>query len=213
MKEGLAFAGVSLEGNVLPDGVLKPGSGAILCCEEMRTVPLWVDMFSGLQLPDKGSVLWSGKRLEQMHARGQIAGLSAPCVMQSNLRAWENVLLPSAYHRKEKLDHGLERLDALFAKALPEAAHLKPALERLPYELDNVRARMLALLSLVLWQPVLVVVGEFFQDLSEEEARRLASFVGWAIGQTPQAVWILIGHQRGFTPPLPSFKIISLAKA
>ncbi len=91
----------------------------------------------------------------------------------SNLKAWENLLLPAAYH------HGLDavtaeaRVVALWREADPDTADLREVMGKLPDRLTAFERRVVALIRALLPQPDLLVYDFLSSGLDAGQAARL----------------------------------------
>ena len=77
---------------------------------------------------------------------GSLAILEARPVLISNLRAWENLILPRWYHHGENLLQHDRFLHDLLQRAEVNEQQFHSALERLPGQLDLGQRRVIALL-------------------------------------------------------------------
>ncbi|WP_410498420.1 ATP-binding cassette domain-containing protein [Chitinibacter sp. S2-10] len=105
-------------------------------------------------------------------AQGALGILAAKPVLISNLRVWENLVLPSWYHSGAslaELDRRLQDFLAAFAIDHEQVTH---HLSLLPAQLDTGNRRLVALLRALLQQPrFLVLEHEWLDWLAKSRER------------------------------------------
>ena len=90
----------------------------------------------------------------------------------SNLKAWENILLPAWYHRKLDAAAAEPRVLALLREADPDIGDLRTLMGKLPDRLTALERRLVALVRALLPEPELLVY-DFTSGLDAGAADRL----------------------------------------
>lgn len=192
-------SGVRIGNSTLEDLTLsEPGSGGWQCALECDLSQL-VNVLCGLIPPDAGLILCCGQSPSTLLRAGRISVLTEEGILLSNLRVWENAVLPAAYHRHKSCDALLDAMDTLFKEPIPKASGLMDVLAKMPHELSPVQRQMISLMGAVLLEPHLLVVTGIFSGLNEAESEGLSRFALWAQEKLPHAVWLWILRQS----PLP----------
>ncbi len=91
----------------------------------------------------------------------------------SNLKVWENILLPAWYHRRLDAAAAEPRVVALWHEADPGAGDLRELMGRLPDRLTTFERRLAALVRALLPKPDLLVYDFLTFGLDAEAAGRL----------------------------------------
>ncbi len=130
-------------------------------------------------------------------APGSLAILEARPVLLSNLRAWENLILPRWYHHAESLSAHDALLRSILQQAEVDEEKVIAMLSCLPGHLDIGQRRVVALLRAAMQQAPVWVVEEEWLDWWED-----------ARGRNP-----LLNKLHECIAPPPSLLLISLSAA
>lgn len=139
-----------------PDPLLKPGAYALHVLDEDANGSL-IDALA-----------------QQIHSldQGALGILEAKPVFISNLRVWENIVLPSWYHSGAQLSLLDQRLQDFLAPLKFDATTLSNSLAVLPAQLDTAHRRIAALLRALLQQPkYLLIEQEWLAWLQQSRQR------------------------------------------
>lgn len=91
----------------------------------------------------------------------------------SNLKAWENILLPAWYHRGLDAAAAEPRVAALLREVWPEGGDLRELMGKLPDRLSALERRLVALVRALLPEPDLLVYDFLTAGLESGAAGRL----------------------------------------
>lgn len=134
----------------LSDDPLRPGCWW-LSVPHAEPLPEWLDM-----LAEAAQGKWPGK----------VAVLDAAAVLISNLRVWENIVLPRWHHENLPLQAYEDVLSNVCDLAGLTEVQREKLVGRLPAMLDRSERRIVILLRAVLMAPVCVLMDEdLWRDL------------------------------------------------
>lgn len=91
---------------------------------------------------------------------GSVAALEGSGGLLSNLRVWENLVLPAWYHQQPPLLELEQRFVAAFAQVGITGEQLEKTASALPASLDRERKRQLALVRAVVQQPAFLLTDQ-----------------------------------------------------
>ncbi|QLI80094.1 hypothetical protein HZU75_00255 [Chitinibacter fontanus] len=139
-----------------PDPLLKPGVYALHVLDEDANASL-IDALA-----------------RQIHAldQGALGILEAKPVFISNLRVWENIVLPSWYHSGEHLSGLDQRLQDFLAPLKFDSTTLIDNLALLPAQLDTAHRRIAALLRALLQQPKYLLIEQEWLTWLQQSRQR-----------------------------------------
>lgn len=167
---------------------LQPGRWWIVL-PHGESVPEWIDA-----LAHGAQASWPGK----------VAVLDAAATLISNLRVWENIVLPRWHHENLRLSAFEEVLADVCDQAGLSAAQREKLVARLPAMLDRGERRLVVLLRAVMTAPDCVIVEEdVWRDLSGREEDSPHARL-WRCLQAC-GCFVVCGHapaQAGFSPVL-----------
>lgn len=110
----------------------------------------------------------------------------------SNLKIWENILLPAWYHRKLNAAVAEPRVVALWHEADPGAGDLRELMGRLPDRLTTFERRLAALVRALLPEPDLLVYDFLTFGLDAAAAGRLLGLTQRFHGAKPGRVSVYL---------------------
>jgi ABC-type transporter Mla maintaining outer membrane lipid asymmetry ATPase subunit MlaF len=125
----------------------------------------------------------------------QVAFLPAGGGLLSNLNAWENIALPTAYHAPGRLRDVAPRVYALLE---PFAADARALLARMPEELTPYERMLAGYARMMLGEPRLVLAEEPPHSLGPAERRQAEAFAAAYLAQCPQGTFVRLeeGHDE-----------------
>lgn len=93
-----------------------------------------------------------------------------------NLKVWENLVLPSAYHRNAKSSELEPHATRLFAEFGITGAAFEALCTTLPDHLGRFERRLCAFVRALLTEPRIIVYDSLFEGLSRDETNMALSF-------------------------------------
>jgi predicted ABC-type transport system involved in lysophospholipase L1 biosynthesis ATPase subunit len=158
---------------------LAPGQSGQLTVTSHDAKNTLFALLAGAHAPDAGTVRLFGQDLYRMPDDARLALLRRVGFVPelggliSNLKAWENLLLPTAYHQGLDAAAAEARVQALWRAADPHAADLRATLGKLPDRLSAHERRLVALIRAMLPGPELLVYDFLSAGLEAGVAARL----------------------------------------
>jgi phospholipid/cholesterol/gamma-HCH transport system ATP-binding protein len=140
-----------------------------------------LDTIFGLVSPDRGEVLLFGERLDSISEERAIALFKKVGVVWedggaiSNLKVWENIMLPGWYHKGLKAGEVEERVVESLVELGIEEDVLSDFLEGLPGNLPVYELRIICMVRAMLMEPELMIFDSVFDGLSPHVAEKVAS--------------------------------------
>lgn len=191
MSEVLALEGVGvgpLRGLSL---VLSSGQTARLTIASHDAKSALFALLAGHRVPEAGRVRLLGEELYALPDEARVplyrrAGfVPEQGGLISNLKAWENLLLPAAYHQGLDAVAAEARVVALWREVDPDRTDLREVMGRLPDRLTAFERRMVALIRALLPQPDLLVYDFLSSGLDAGSAARLYALTQRFHGEKP----------------------------
>lgn len=122
----------------------------------------------------------------------------------SNLKAWENLLLPAAYHHGLDAQAAEARVAALWREADPDGADLRETMGKLPDRLTVFERRVVALIRALLPQPELLVYDFLSSGLDAATAARLYALTRRFHGEKAGRVSVYLCADDAASAKLPA---------
>lgn len=158
---------------------LAPGQSARLTMMSYDAKSALFALLAGARAPDAGTARLFGQDLYRAPDSARLALLRRIGFVPelggliSNLKAWENLLLPAAYHQGLDAAAAEARVQALWRAAEPGTADLRATMGKLPDRLSAYERRLVALLRAMLPGPELLVYDFLSAGLEAGAAARL----------------------------------------
>jgi phospholipid/cholesterol/gamma-HCH transport system ATP-binding protein len=199
------------------DFALAAGESAklLVASSEQRDVLLRV--LTGLEAPRAGTVELFGEPLYALAEPARLALLARAGVVPehggliSNLKAWENALLPAAYHLGRTPAAAEPAVRALLAELGYRGAEAGALMARLPGELGAYERRVVALVRALLTDPEILIYDYLFAGLERGRAARLLELTGAWHARRPGRVTLHVCPDDEFAARLPTTHRIALA--
>ena len=159
------------------------GTAKILFDSEDRKNILF-GLLAGLQRPEAGRILFFGEDLfsheekERLALFQRVGVVPAHGGLISNLKAWENLLLPAWYHRGLTAEQAERPVAEIFDHLEPGEAGLKQRMGELPGQLSLYERRVVALARAMLMEPDILIYDFTFTGLERDAAQRLMKLTG-----------------------------------
>jgi len=141
-------------------------------------------LLAGMQRPEAGKVLFFGEDLythgesERVALYQRIGVVPADGGMISNLKAWENLLLPAWYHCGLTAPEAEPLVAKIFEQLEPGEAGLKRRMGELPDKLSLYERRAVALARAMLMEPDILIYDFISAGLERDAAQRLMQLAG-----------------------------------
>ena len=141
-------------------------------------------LLAGRRRPETGKILFFGEDLfaraedERVALFQRIGVVPADGGMISNLKAWENLLLPAWYHRGLTAAQAERPVAAIFEQLGEGEAGLKQRMGELPDKLSLYERRAVALARAMLMEPDILIYDFTFAGLDRDAAQQLMKLTG-----------------------------------
>ena len=161
----------------------RGGTAKILFDSEDRKNQLF-RLLAGRRRPETGKILFFGEDLfaraedERVALFQRIGVVPADGGMISNLKAWENLLLPAWYHRGLTAEQAERPVTAIFEQLGEGEAGLKQRMGELPDRLSLYERRVVALARAMLMEPDILIYDFTFAGLDRDAAQQLMRLTG-----------------------------------
>ena len=161
----------------------RGGTAKILFDSEDRK-NLFFGMLAGRQRPETGKILFFGDDLfaceedERLALFRRIGVVPSDGGMISNLKAWENLLLPAWYHHGLMAQEAERPVAEIFEQLDPGEAGLKQRMGELPDRLSLYERRAVALARAMLMEPDILIYDFTFAGLERDAAQQLMKLTG-----------------------------------
>lgn len=188
--------------------------GAGVACKLVTESDLDRDLVLHLLLgsapAERGEVALFGEALSEVTEERALALFSRMGIvwsgggLVSNLKVWENILLPVAYHRgREPAACETPALELLRRLGVDDA--LVPGyLQSLPGELPVQAQRLLGCVRAALMDPEIMIYESAFEGLQRDVRARLESFAAWFHAQRPGRVSVYLSSDEQSLRGLPA---------
>ncbi len=141
-------------------------------------------MLAGRQRPEAGKILFFGEDLfahaenERLALFRRVGVVPADGGLISNLKAWENLLLPAWYHRGLTAEQAERPVAEILEQLAPGEAGLKQRMGELPDRLSLYERRVVALARAMLMEPDILIYDFIFAGLERDAVQQLMKLTG-----------------------------------
>lgn len=173
---------------------LDSGSTAKILFDSEDRKNLLFGLLAGRQRPEAGKILFFGEDLfthgenEREALFRRIGAVPADGGMISNLKAWENLLLPAWYHHGLTAKQAERPVAEIFGRLEPGETGLKRRMGELPDKLSLYERRVVAVARAMLMEPDILIYDFTFAGLERDAAQRLMKLAGEYHGRKPGRV-------------------------
>lgn len=174
-------------------------------------------VLTGLHRPGAGRVflfdedLYALKERERLQLFRRIGVVPEDGGMISNLKAWENLLLPAWYHRGITAREAERDVVTIFRQLGLDEADLKKRMGRLPDQLTLYEKRAVALVRAMLMEPDILIYDFIFAGLDREAARRLMKITEGYHSRKAGRISVFLCPEEAISAQLPADHTINLA--
>ncbi len=189
---------------------LMPGQSARLTIASQDAKSALFALLAGHRAPESGTVRLFGEDLYALPDDARVplyrrAGfVPEQGGLISNLKAWENLLLPAAYHQGLDAAAVETRVVGLWREAETGGTDLGAVMGRLPDRLTAFERRVVALIRALLPQPDLLVYDSLSSGLDEGSAARLYALTQRFHGEKPGRVSVYLCADDAASAKLPA---------
>ncbi len=154
---------------------VKPGSSCKIIVNSRHDKKILLGTMLGLLKPAGGIVRLFGRDIYSISEQESFAILSKVGVawqdgrLISNLKVWENVILPACYHQGKRPEDLEGKVVALLGDLKIGGGNLSGFMGESPGHLSVHEKRLAGLIRAMLPEPELVIYDSLFEDLAPEE--------------------------------------------
>ena len=195
----------------------RGGTAKILFDSEDRK-NLFFGMLAGRQRPETGKILFFGEDLfahgenERLALFQRVGVVPADGGMISNLKAWENLLLPAWYHHGMTAQEAERSVAEIFEQLGSGEAGLKQRMGELPDRLSLYERRVVALARAMLMEPDILIYDFTFTGLERDAAQQLMKLTGEFHGRKADRVSLYLCPDDAVSAHLTADQTITLAQ-
>jgi phospholipid/cholesterol/gamma-HCH transport system ATP-binding protein len=175
-------------------------------------------LLAGLRRPETGRILFFGEDLfaheedERLALFRRVGVVPADGGLISNLKAWENLLLPAWYHRGLTAEQAERPVVELFDQLGSGEAGLKRRMGELPGQLSLYERRVVALARAMLMEPDILIYDFTFAGLERDAAQQLMKLTGEFHGRKPGRVSLYLCPDDAVSARLVADSTITLTQ-
>ena len=185
---------------------IEPGSGLLVVGKHMNSLTELIDITCGLDQAPEGSIQIPGRTARDNERVHQLGFVSIAADMLSNLRIWENLILPTQVRATKRSAAEIDLLEKQIIEALSAAgfdqAWIEATLPSPPDVLSNFEKAVCSLIRSHLAGFSLLVCENIFGEVDHDHAIQLIKFLNW-IGERHPDSGLLIVHHGNTAPQLP----------
>ncbi len=163
---------------------------------------LLVDILLAIKKPIDGKVLFFDRDIHSVSEKVRMDIFKRIGVIRkaggiiSNLKVWENILLPVWYHYGKSIENVEERIVEIFKELGWDESSISAFMGKLPGPLGTYEKRLIKLASVILMDPDLVIYESIFEELKPDIIKKLISFTSKFHSEKKGRASIYIGVQE-----------------
>jgi phospholipid/cholesterol/gamma-HCH transport system ATP-binding protein len=171
---------------------------------------------TGLRRPESGVVVLFGQDIYRLREKDRLAFFQRVGVVPeyggliSNLKAWENLVLPAWYHRGRAAPDLEREVVTLFGRLGIDEAGLRARMGRLPDQLTLQDRRAVALVRAMLLEPEVLIYDFVFAGLERDAAERMMRLAREFHGARPGRISLYLCPDDATSARLPADRTITL---
>jgi len=152
------------------------GSRCKIITNSTREKEVLLDTLLGLRKPTGGRVFLLGKNIysisdmEYFKIFTRVGMVWPDGRLISNLKVWENMILPACYHHRQSAEDIEEKVMALFSALKINDGNLAEFMSKAPVHLKPHEKRLTGLVRAMLTEPDLMLYDSLFEEISAGEA-------------------------------------------
>lgn len=196
---------------------LDGGTTKILCDSDERKNILF-GLLAGRRRPESGRIFFFGEDLfaraedERLALFRRVGVVPADGGLISNLKAWENLLLPAWYHRGLTAEQAERPVSELLEQIEADGTGLKRCMGELPGQLSLYERRVVALARAMLLEPDVLIYDFIFAGLERDAAQRLMKLTGEFHGKKAGRISLYLCPDDALSARLPADRSITLTQ-
>jgi phospholipid/cholesterol/gamma-HCH transport system ATP-binding protein len=205
-----ALRGVAGHRFRLPDSEFMPGQTARITCAS-QDERLWVwKTLTGVSPPVKGNLIIRGRSLYRASAAErpallrEIGWVPQDGGLVSNLKTWENLILPVSYHKGTAAAELEEEVTRLFARLAVTGPALRALMSCLPDRLHPLEQRWIATVRAMLMRPDIIVYDAPFSGVERDHAQTLLRLITDFHRENPARVSVFLLPNEPFSERVPA---------
>lgn len=175
---------------------LHGGEVGVVCVKSLEQGMAFVDALMGLKPPLEGRVELLGTSLHGLPESARLSLVSqishAGGGLISNLKVWENLVLPAFFHQVIPTEEVEHRLLVAMEHIQHKDDWLQNRLKALPDTLSTCSRRMVGLLRCAIQRPPLIVTEFLLDDLEEAPVEQLLKMLAWLKSQAPDMAVLMV---------------------
>ncbi len=185
------------------------------CAVQEEREQLWA-LLTASQLPRRGHVQLMGQNLFALSVREQLAlfqrvgAVPQDGGLVSNLKAWENIVLPVGYHRGVDPSMVEDKVVAIFRELGLDNNAMRGLMRRLPDQLSLLERRWVAVARAMLMEPDIMIYDAPFTGVEREAAARLLRLMIAFHRARPERVSVFLLPDEPFSERVPADTTIAL---
>jgi phospholipid/cholesterol/gamma-HCH transport system ATP-binding protein len=171
---------------------------------------------SGLRRPDAGHVVLLDQDIYELREKDRLPLFQRVAMVPefggliSNLKAWENLMLPAWYHRGRAASDVEREVVTLFRKLGVDEAALRERMGKLPDQLTLHDRRAVALARAMLMEPEVLIYDFIFAGLERDAAERMLQLTREFHGAKPGRMSLYLCPDDAISARLPADRTITL---
>jgi len=172
---------------------------------------------AGLLRPDSGGVILFDQDIYQLWEKDRLPFFQRVAMVPeyggliSNLKAWENLVLPAWYHRGRAAPDVEGEVVTLFRRLGYDEAALRARMGRLPDQLTLHDKRAVALVRAMLMEPEVLIYDFIFAGLERDAAEHMMQLTREFHGTRPGRISLYLCPDDAISARLPADQTITLA--
>lgn len=196
---------------------LAAGASAKVIYDSDDRRNIFFSVITGQRRPAKGRVQWDGQDIYALEEHERLALFERIGVVPayggliSNLKAWENLLLPAWYHRGLSAPQAERQVVALFRQLGLTEAELQRQMGQLPDQLTTYEKRAVALVRAMLMEPDVLLYDSLFTGLERESSNQIMSLTREYHGKKSGRISLYLCADDAVTARLTTDQTITLA--
>lgn len=171
---------------------------------------------AGLRRPDAGHIILLDQDIYELREKDRLPVFARVGVVPeyggliSNLKAWENLVLPAWYHHGRAAPEFEREVVTLFRRLGYDEDGLRQRMGRLPDQLTLPDRRAVALARSMLMEPEVLIYDFIFAGLERDAAERMLQLTREFHGARPGRISLYLCPDDAISARLPADRTITL---
>jgi phospholipid/cholesterol/gamma-HCH transport system ATP-binding protein len=196
-------------------GIERGQTARFMCSSQDERHWIWSTL-TGVRAPEHGTVRVLGGALYKTGAHdmlallGRVGWVPQDGGLISNLKAWENLILPVSYHKGRTAAQVEQDVVRIFSELEVSTDRLSGMMGRLPDRLSLLERRWIATARAMLMQPDIMVYDAPFSGVERADATRLLNAIMKFHGASSTHTSVFLLPNETFSDRVPSDVTITL---